>query len=197
MKYLVITFLIIGVYSSSVFGQSKYQNGYVITNQNDTIYGQLRDRSPEPFGKIFNKVRMRGFWIFERRYGPNDIISYKIGDDVYESVWYDNYSKLFSVFHVSIPGRGKKVFMRLAVDGNVKLYWKEYLDPESGYEEAIPFFRKKNSEEMIRATQGILGFKKKYLANLFADCPDLVNKMKDGFFDTSEEMAEYYNDSCN
>lgn len=191
-----IIFLIV-VNSTFVLGQSKYQNGYVVTNQNDTIFGQLRDRSPEPFGKIFKKVRMKGFWIFERRYGPNDLNSYKIGNDIYESIWYDSYSELFSVFHVSIPGQGKKVFMRLADIGRVKLYWDEYRDPDSGYEEAIPFFQKENSEEMIRVTQGILGFKEKYLANLFADCPELVKRMKDGFFETPEEMAEFYNLKCN
>lgn len=199
MRYPLIIFLILvlGLKSTHVTGQSKYQNGYVITVQNDTIFGQLRDRSPEPFGKIFRKVRMKGFWIFETRFGPYDLKSYKIGNDFYESIWYESYSELFSVFHVSISGRGRKVFMRLAIDGDVKLYWDEYRDPDSGYEEAIPFFRKENSEEMIRVTQGILGFKKKYLANLFSDCPDLVDLMKEGFFESPEEMAEYYNEKCN
>lgn len=197
MKYLAIIFLIFTFFPSPIFGQSKYQNGYVVTNQNDTIYGQLRDRSSEPFGKIFKKVRMKGFWIFERRFGPNDLKSYKIGNDVYQSIWYDNYNELFSIFHVSIPGRGEKVFMRLAVDGEVNLYWDEYRDPDSGYEEAIPFFRKDDSEEMIRVTQGILGFKIKYLSNLFSDCPSLVILMKEGFFKTPEEMAKYYNEKCN
>ena len=49
---------------------------------------------------------------------------------------------------------------------------------------------------MIRVTQGILGFKKKYLANLFSDCPDLVDKMMDEFFATPEEMAKFYNSTC-
>lgn len=196
MRYLVITFLIIGFFSNSVFGQSKYQNGYVVTNQSDTIYGQLIDRSPEPFGKIFKKVRMKGFWILGKKYGPKDLIAYKIGDDIYESIWYDSYSKIFSAFHVSTPGRGKKIFMRLAVDGKVKLYWEEYRDPDSGYTEEIPFFKKENSAEMIRVTQGILGFKKKYLANLFSDCPELIDKMVDNFFETPEEMAEFYNLEC-
>ncbi|WMN12787.1 hypothetical protein QYS49_34610 [Marivirga salinae] len=181
----------------SVFAQSNYQNGYVVTNQNDTIFGQLRDRSPEPFGKIFRKVRLKGFWIFERRYGPKDLTSYKIGNDIYEALWYDSYSELFSVFHVNSTGRGEKVFMRLAVDGKVKLYWDEYRDPDSGYEEAIPFFQMENSHEMIRVTQGILGFKKKYLANLFVDCPELVKRMNEGFFETPEEMAVFYNLRCN
>ncbi|ADR21509.1 hypothetical protein MATR_08620 [Marivirga tractuosa] len=189
--------LLIGLESTIVFGQSKYQNGYVVTNQKDTIYGQLRDRSPEPFGKIFKKVRMKGFWIFETRFGPDDLKSYKIGNDIYQSIWYDSYSKLFSIFHVSIPGQGEKVFMRLAVGGEVNLYWDEYRDADSGYEMEIPFFKRAESQELIRVTQGILGLKQKHLANLFADCPSLVNLMKKGFFDTPEEMANYFNEKCN
>jgi len=195
---LYIFFLFfIGVESTFVFGQSKYQNGYVVTNQNDTIYGQLRDRTPEPFGKIFKKVRMKGFWFLETRYGPYDLKSYKIGNDVYQSIWYDSYTKLFSVFYVSSPGQGKKVFMRLAADGYVNLYWDVFRDPDSGYEMEIPFFQKRNSEELIRVTQGVLGFKKKHLANLFADCPDLVRRLNNNLFETPEEMANFYNSNCN
>jgi hypothetical protein len=196
--FLTIYFLLLfSIHSNFVFGQSNYQNGFVVTNENDTIFGQLRDRSPEPFGKIFNKVRMKGFWIFDRRFGPKDLNSYTIGKDVYESIWYDSYTELFTVFHVSVPNRGERVFMRLAVNGNVKLYWDEFRDPDSGYELEIPYFKKTNSTEMIRVTQGILGFKKKHLANLFSDCPELVEKMYDGYFEIPEEMAEFYKEECN
>lgn len=188
--------LVLGLLSIKVSGQSKCQNGYVVTNQYDTIFGQLRDRSPEPFVKIFRKVRLRGFWIFEKRYGPKDLKAYKIGNNVYESIWYDSYTELFSIFHVSSPERGKKVFMRLAVDGKVKLYWDEYRNRNSGYTEEIPFFKKANSDEMIRVTQGILGFKKKYLRNLFSDCLELVDKMMDDIFETPEEIANFYNSFC-
>jgi len=185
------------VASTSAFSQSKYKSGYVVNNQNDTICGQLRDRSPDPNGKIFKKVRMKSFWIFAKRYGPSDLNSYKIGSDIYKSIWYDSYSELFSVFHVSIPEQGKKVFMKLVVDGRVKLYWDEHRDPDSVYEEAIPFFQKGSSQELIRVTQGILGFKSKYLANLFADCPELVKRMRAGLFESPLEMADYYNGYCN
>jgi hypothetical protein len=139
---------------------------------------------------------MKGFWIFEGRFGPKDLNSYLIGNDIYESIWYDSYSELFSIFHVSIPGRGEKVFMRLAVNGKVKLYWDEYRDPDSGYELEIPFFKKSNSKEMIRVTQGILGFKEKYLTNLFSDCPALIKQMENDFFETPEQMALFYNLNC-
>lgn len=198
MKNIFIFILLILLNTSGFYasGQSEYQNGYIVTNQKDTIYGQLKDRSPEPFGKIFNKVKMKGFWIFNKKYGPKDILSYQIGDKSYESIWYDSYTELFTIFHRSVPGKGEKVFMRLTTKGEVNLYWDEYRDPESGYKLEIPFFRKANSTEMIRATQGILGFKKKHLANLFSDCPELVEKMYDNYFKIPEEMAAFYNEEC-
>jgi hypothetical protein len=180
----------------SAMAQSEYQNGYIVTNQNDTIYGQLRDRSPEPFGKIFKKVKMKGFWIFNKSYGPKEITFYQIGNRSYESIWYDSYSELFTVFHRSVTGKGEKVFMRLTANGKVNLYWDEFRDPDSGYELEIPFFRKANSTEMIRVTQGIFGFKKKHLANLFSDCPELVEKMYDGYFEVPEQIAAFYNQEC-
>ncbi|WP_340153744.1 hypothetical protein [uncultured Marivirga sp.] len=198
MKNIPIIALMVLMLSSvfSAVAQSEYQNGYIVTNQNDTIYGQLQDRSPEPFGKIYNKVKMKGYWIFNKKYGPKDIVFYQIGDLSYESIWYDSYTELFTVFHRSVPGQGKKVFMRLSVNGQVKLYWDEYRDPDSGYELEIPFLRKANSTEMVRVTQGIFGFKKKHLANLFSDCSELVEKMNDGYFEIPEEMADFYNQEC-
>jgi hypothetical protein len=86
--------------------------------------------------------------------------------------------------------------MRLAIDGKVKLYWDEYRDPDSGYELKIPFFKKSISKEMIRVTQGILGFKEKYLTNLFSDCPALIKQMQNDFFETPEQMALFYNLNC-
>ena len=50
---------------------------------------------------------------------------------------------------------------------------------------------------MIRITQVILGFKKKYLANLFANCPELVHELHDGLFEIPEEIANYYKNKYN
>ena len=198
MKYLILISLCLSLFSQAniILGQSKYEPGYIVTNANDTIYGQIRDRSPEPFGKIFNQVRMKGFWIFEKRYSPQDIISYTVRNNSYESLWFDSYQEFFSFYHISTAGRGEKVFMRLSVDGKLKLYWDEYRDADSGYDDSIPYFKKENSDVLVRVTQGILGFKKKKLSTLFSDCPDLLKCMYHGGFSSPEQMALFYNSKC-
>ncbi|WKK79305.2 hypothetical protein [Marivirga arenosa] len=195
--YLFVSCLLIQPLSISA--QSTFQNGYIVTNENDTIFGQIKDRSAEPFGEIFKKVKMKKKWIFYKKYSPRSIKSYKIGDKTYESIWYDSYTELFSIFHISKADQGEKTFMRLAVDGELKLYWKEYRDHANsdGYEIAIPFFKKTNSYEMVRVTQGVLGFKKKLLRNFFSDCPSIVEKIDNGDFEVPEQIALYYNSSCN
>lgn len=191
MKILI--FFCLSLNAVFVCGQSKYEQGFVVTNQNDTIYGSFRDRSPEPFGKIFKKVRKNGFWFFGKRYGPKDIQSYQIGSRIYESLWYDSYSNFLNVNYRSVPNYGQKVFMRLEVDGKVKLYWDEFRDPDSGYELEIPFFKKANSGEMVRVTQGVFGLKRKQLEVFFEDCPELVQKIRSRELTSPFEIAKFYN----
>lgn len=176
-----------------VYSQSKYQQGFIVTNRNDTIYGQLRDRSEEPFGRIFKKVRKKSFWIFDKKYDPKDLKAYKIDSRIYESIWFDSYTNFLIVNYRSVPKMGRKVFMRLSVDGKVKLYWEEFRDPDSGYELEIPFFKKVNSSEMVRVTQGVFGLKRKRLMLFFEDCPDLVYKIQNRELNSPVEIANYYN----
>lgn len=37
--------------------QDDYQNGYVVTNAGDTIYGLVRDRKTGAFGKLYKKIK--------------------------------------------------------------------------------------------------------------------------------------------
>ena len=198
MRYYLILSVIfyLLVFANGAFAQRNYQDGYVVTNHNDTIYGRIRDRSPETTVQIFKMVRMKGFWFFEKKYRPTDIISYRIQDRTFESLWFYNRIKWFKSTHISAPGQGEKVFMRLTYEGKLKLYWDEFRDLEGGYEVQVPYFKKVGSEEMVRVTQGLFGFKKKRLAEFFVDCPDLIERLYDGFFDGPTEIAEFYDSNC-
>lgn len=71
--YLIFAFLILPVVS---FGQKDYQNGYIITNNNDTLTGLVKDRKSPPFGKIYKKIRFKNNNVISRKYGPHQIIGY-------------------------------------------------------------------------------------------------------------------------
>jgi hypothetical protein len=38
---------------------TEYEDGFVILKSGDTVYGQVKDRSEEPFGKLCKKVKVK------------------------------------------------------------------------------------------------------------------------------------------
>jgi len=38
---------------------TEYEDGFVILKNSDTVYGQVKDRSEEPFGKLCKKVKVK------------------------------------------------------------------------------------------------------------------------------------------
>ena len=84
------------------FGQKDYQNGYVITNNNDTLVGRVKDRKPPPFGKIYKKVRFKNSNFIKRKYGPHQIIGYKQGNNQFESLWMSESNSFFQENYTKI-----------------------------------------------------------------------------------------------
>ena len=57
--------------------QDDYQQGYVVTNTNDTLHGMVRDRKTGASGEIYDKIRFKSKGR-KKRLAPNDIQGYKI-----------------------------------------------------------------------------------------------------------------------
>jgi len=171
-----------------------YEPGYIITNNNDTLYGYLKDRTSLPFGKLYNNVRVKSH---ERGltggYSPYEINKYCINNQCFISMWYKEESFFLNFDYYALEGEGEKRFMKVIVDGYLSLYHKEYIDGEDGYVSYIPYFKREDEYVLQRATQGILGLKKKQLSLYFKDCPSLIEKMNNNEFTTSLELVNYYN----
>ena len=102
---LGFTFLLLSIFTFS-FGQKNYSEGYIITLQNDTIHGKIRDR----FGirlqiapSKINFIDSKGTII---KYLPKDI---------------KGYSKAGIIDYLTIQDDFGKNFAKLIVDGDVKL----------------------------------------------------------------------------
>jgi hypothetical protein len=61
MKPLVLFLVIIAVcISVNASAQTTaYEEGFVVLKNSDTVYGQVKDRSEEPFGKLCKKVKVK------------------------------------------------------------------------------------------------------------------------------------------
>jgi hypothetical protein len=190
-KLLLISTIL--MFPLTIYCQKDYQTGYIITNGNDTLHGMIKDRKQPPFGKIYNKIRFRDRGIFSKKFGPDQVNGYTVGDTQYESLWVNTAGRFFREFYSSVPGSGERKFLKVVIKGYLTYYQLEFEDQESGYFDAIDLFKRNNESEMVRSTQGIFGLKKKRLAEYFQDCPDLVIKIENGEFKDPLEVADYYN----
>ncbi len=199
VKYFYFIFCL--VIFCNAYGQPKkswvkkgYKSGYIIRNEQDTLYGYLKDRTSPPFIKIYKNVRMKSY---ERGvtggYSPYEISGYCLSGECYTSMWYNEESFFFNTSFYSLEGEGEKVFMKVIVDDYLSLFHKEYTDEDNGYVNYISFFKREDEYEFQRASQGILGLKKKQLTLYFKDCPLLIEKMNKNEFTTPHELVNYYN----
>lgn len=176
-KVILVLFLssLCGIHTA--FGQEDYQKGYVVTTKNDTLYGSVSDRKLGPFGGIHKKVKLKGRGL-KKRFAPENIHSYKKGDTTYKTMFLD----------------GEYEFMRVETEGYVSHYI--YQLQEQGEEMVldVDYFTKENSSNLIRATQGIFGLKRKRMILFFSDCQPLIEKIKNKEFKYAFELVAFYNE---
>lgn len=190
---LIIFFLFLTV---NLLSQNTFENGYVITNSNDTIFGFVKDRKPELFGKLYKKVRFKGKKksIFAQKLSPYDIKEYNQGGRVYESKWMKVDRLFLKEDYRCIEGYGKKVFLRIIIKGKLTYYQWEYEDGESGYIDGINLFQKQNEKIYMKATQGIFGLRKDKLAAYLIDCQELSKMFLRKQIKDPISVVEFYNE---
>jgi hypothetical protein len=176
--------------------QRHYEPGFVVLTSGDTLYGKIKDRRPAPFGEIYRQIRFRNGGIFPRKFSPREILQYQAGDRQYESLWISNDFSFFSKRLVSVSGRGRRQFLRVLVKGPLSLYTLENFDPESGFFDDIPYLKREDKREFVRATQGVFGLKRKLLAEYFDDCPALQKALEEKEVRSVFEVVDLYQRQC-
>jgi hypothetical protein len=195
VKFISKLILVIVVLAYPVFvtGQKEYQNGYIVTNSNDTLYGKIRDRREPPFGTIYKKIRLRNNNLFPKKYGPKKIRAYRVGENYFETKWLDTKSLFLRQFYSSREGIGERCFLKVIIKDYLTFYQWEFVDPESGYFDEISFFKRKNDPALFRVNQTIFGVNRKRMAEYFMDYPELAMKIKNREMKDLVSIANFYN----
>ena len=188
----LVLFIVFWMLPNLVFSQKNYENGYIITNDNDTIVGRVKDRKPPPFGKLYKKVYFKKKHK-KKKYSPKQILGYKQGSREFESLWIDVSSHLYDEKYTSIQNAGKKEFLKVVVKGYLTYYQREFADSESDYINQIGLYKREDENFLVRVTQGIFGLKKKNLGVYFKDYPELVLKIKNGELKDPIAIVNFYN----
>ena len=182
--------------TQEVYSQEGYFPGYIVTLKGDTLSGQVMDRKAPPFGKLYEKVRFVDDRGKRKKYKPIQIAGYRVADRVYESVWVEETTRGFSSSYQIQAGIGEKVFLKVITKGTLTHYQLEFQDQGSQDIDDIDFFKRANDTYMVRATQGLLGLKRKKLKVYFNDCPSLQSKLEAKAFKYPGDVVDYYNASC-
>ena len=177
-NYLGLLLTLIGVLTVSA-QKRNFQEGYIITKDKDTVYGWVKDRSPEPFVSLYNKIRFkeqgRGR---TQKLAPDAILGYGYNNQHFIAMPFREESRFFTFRYYS-DAAAPTVFLKVVERTPELLYLEqEYVHEDNSYVDFTPFFYRPGRKDLVRVTQGIFGFRKKRLTRYFQDCPavlDLLN----------------------
>jgi len=122
---LILWLLIVAV-PAGVNGQANFREGRLITSQNDTLYGLIKDGfTPRNSHVCIFKENKKAKAV---KYYPNDLISYQITGEIY-----------YAAKDVISKGEHKRVFTQVLLEGDLNLYHQPedkensyFLEKESG-----------------------------------------------------------------
>jgi hypothetical protein len=193
MLRLIISLLFLSLFGFT-FGQKHFKEGFVITNNGDTLFGKIKDRKPEPFGKLYPKIHFKPESGFRKRYSPDEIQAYRCGNTFHKSIWLEEDSRFFKTSLQSAPHFGEKRFVEVIRDGFLSYYRIAYED-EYGISHKY-YFKKANNYHLQAVSRGLLGPPRKDLAGFFSDCPELARKILNKEISKAFEMLDFYNENC-
>ena len=199
MKTYSFIFFFCLISGVSVFGQKNYIEGYIVTNSGDTLHGFIKDRTPEPYVKLYTKIRFKkSLKARKKKFSATQIDAYAKGNEVFKSLPYRSEQNIFKVTYHTRPGDPKRFFRVVRTSEDLIHLEMEYIHDDNFYLDFVPFLYKPGSSEMVRATQGVLGLKKKRLAEYFFDCDTLLKALeeKPSQLKTVGDVYNLYIESC-
>lgn len=173
-----------------------YFEGFIITNSDDTLYGMIKDRSPEPFVDLKSRIsfKQKGKW--RKKYEPGEIKAYSYNGILFESVAVREESRFLNFRYILDESAPKRFLKVISKDMYLIYYHWEYVHDDNFYLDFIPLFYKPGTSEMCRVRQGILGLKRKKLSEYFKDCKALCSAIENKEINDIRELYEYYINDC-
>lgn len=183
-----------------LFSQFEAVSDYLVLNTGDTLLGEVehvdeRGASPEYFRKIrFTNTNGKRF-----KYRRENVSAFRISHVDYEGFWLSQSSEkivLVNPRYDITSQEGEQYFLRLIKKGPLSHYHLEWYDQGDAGLNWMDLLRKKGDPFFIRATQGILGLKRKVLTYYFQDCPDIRQQIQLKQLNEVEQVVDFYNSSC-
>lgn len=196
-RYLILFFILSSLAEAAKCQKKDYFEGYIITQNSDTIRGLVSDRDSGPYQELYSKIRFIEDGTRKRKkYSPDQILGYGYDNSHFISIGLKEEFILF-VNKYFVGSNYPKVFLKLIeTNSHLTYYRKEFIHDDNQFLDDFPLFHINGSSQMVRVTQGLLGLKRKRLSEYFNDCPELVEKINQLEINTTNEVYDFYITSC-
>lgn len=190
MKVLLFVFSLLLV--PAVFAQFNYEQGSVTLKNGTILYGDVANIKHGFRDKLLDGVRIKtNGKILAKKYRPRQISGYTIGDRQFVSWRVQRSNSIFQESYTVNAGNEYLIF-ELYRTGHVAILLAYFTDDDM-WIQSTPYLMKENDVLIVRATQGVLGLKRKLLADYFRECPELVELIRDKKITTPTQVAIFYN----
>lgn len=145
-----------------------FNDGYVVKNENDTLYGLVKNRAAFPY-RFFSDVRFKANEnADEEKFTADEIKGYGIGNFRYESKY--------------LPSQKTKGFYKLLIKGYLSYYQMEEQGWGVGNYSYYIVFEKETGEYLSFLKDNISFPFKRKVSEFLIDDPDLSKKVKTNIY---------------
>ncbi|MEQ8476051.1 hypothetical protein [Fulvivirga sp.] len=198
-KTSIFMLLVFSVYATS-FAQSAITEDFLVLNSGDTLHGSVEYiNSKRVSPEFYKKIRVTDENGKRRQFKQKDVSAFKADGKVFESYWLSQSSDKITLVNPKYdidPENGAQYFLRLIRKGELSHYQWEWWEQGESTLMWMDLLRKKEDQFFIRATQGLLGLKKKVLTDYFMNCPDLKERIEKKELDEVWQLVDFYNNNC-
>lgn len=196
----VITIIIFLSYSISSIAQAEKTSDYLVLNSGDTLYGNVKHIDERGVSlEFYKKIRFKSEDGKKKKYKREKVIAFKADNINYEGFWLNQTSSGIMLLNprYDIDSRnGELYFLKVVSKGKLSHYELEWFEQGESTLWGMDLLKKEEDSYFIRATQGLLGLKRKTLANFFLDCPRLAEKIKQKQFKNISQIIGFYHSDC-
>jgi hypothetical protein len=197
--FTITTVLLLSTQASLV-AQTSNTLDYLVLNIGDTLYGNVKhidQRGLNP--KYYKKIRLTDTYGKQKKYKRKVVSAFRVNNTSYEGFWLNQSSQKIIFLNPKYdinPQKGEKYFLRVVSKGKLSHYELEWWDQEESTLLRMDLLKKEEDQFFIRATQGLLGLKRKVLVNYFPNCPDLKEQIKQRQLKEVWQVVDFYNSNC-
>lgn len=193
MKHLATIGIVLFFSIFQIKAQSDFRNGYIVKNNNDTVYGLINYKGNKANAKkcIFKEEINSE----KQTYSPEELTSYRFID-----------SKYYISKNINIGNKSEKLFLEYLINGKVDIY---YFRDESGEhyladkDSSNLYELRDNDKEIIINNTKYIQESKEYigiLKVLFKESPLISNRAENVSLNHKSLIniaRDYHNDVCN